>query len=256
MSRPLRWNAAVPLDFPAHSQIAGMDQLDNYPSLSDCIDRLSILSNAVLEDEKEQSSSPLRKIVREIQDLMQLLSIHQKIMNAEPTTVQQAQIHYMAFHDALTGIPNRHFFEMSVRNLMQTSCLDTCFYLVFLDLDGFKEINDTYGHETGDMLLKKVAKRLRHNLRSEDIVARFGGDEFTMILHSHKGQNLESVLTRMTSFISQPYNINSLNLTINVSLGVAKYPDSDESYEGLIKKADKAMYMSKSKGNNLYTLCF
>ncbi|WP_052045808.1 GGDEF domain-containing protein [Candidatus Paracaedibacter symbiosus] len=245
----------VPIDFPVQSSTEEESYLTGYPSLSECLNRLSSLSNAVLEDERG-NSSPLKRLAREVQELMQLLSIHQSFLAGQPSTEQQTKIHYMAFYDGLTGIANRQFFEMHLKQLIKSTNSESIFYLIFLDLDGFKEINDTYGHEVGDILLKNVAKRLRHNLRRDDVVARFGGDEFTILLNFHEKQNLDLILRRMISFISQPYNINSLNLNINVSLGVSKYPASGESYENLIKKADMAMYMSKSKGNNLYTLSF
>lgn len=245
-----------PLDFPMHS-LNYVNHLPEYPSLSECVERLSALSSEVLEDAAIQTtSSPLKKLACEIQELMQILSLHQSFLTVSPSIEHQKKIQYMAFYDGLTGLPNRQFFEMYIRQLMHSSNSSSLFYLVFLDLDGFKEINDSHGHEVGDTLLKHVAKRLRQNLRREDFVARFGGDEFVIILNSYENQDLDFILCRMISIISNPYTFDSLNLKINASLGVAKYPASGESCADLMKKADKAMYMSKSKGSNLYTLSF
>lgn len=245
-----------PLDFPMHG-FNYTNQLPEYPSLSECVERLSALSSEVLEDVAIQTTStPLKKLAWEIQELMQILSLHQNFLTTSPSIEDQKKIQYMAFYDGLTRLPNRQFFEMYIRQLIKSSNSSSLFYLVFLDLDGFKEINDTHGHETGDTLLKHVAKRLRQNLRREDFVARFGGDEFIIILDSDENQDLDFILNRMISIISRPYTFDTLHLKINASLGVAKYPGSDESVEDLMKKADKAMYMSKSKGSNLYTLSF
>lgn len=248
-----------PLDFPVYNvNLNNVAYLPEYPSLSECLERLSALSSEVLEDAETQaaSHSPMKRLAREIQELMQILSIHQNFFTVTPSIEDQKKIQYMAFYDGLTGLPNRQFFEMYIRQLMQSSNSNSLFYLVFLDLDGFKEINDTHGHEVGDILLKHVAKRLRQSLRREDLVARFGGDEFVIILNSHEKQDLDFILRRLISVISKPYKFGSFDLKINASLGVSKYPVSGESWEDLIKKADKAMYMSKSKGSNLYTLSF
>lgn len=256
MSKAL-WRDITPINVPIQNSMISMAQLPSYPSLTECLERISVLSSQIQVDETiTPSTSPLKRLVREVQELMQILSVHQNFSFIQPLTENQEKIQYMAFYDSLTGLPNRQFFEMYLRQLMQSSNSESLFYLIFLDLDGFKQINDNHGHEIGDNLLQHVAKRLRHNLRRNDIVARFGGDEFTIVLNSHENQNLEFILERMISSISEPYHLNGLDLKIDVSLGVAKYPISAQSYEELIKKADKAMYMSKSKGNNLYTLNF
>lgn len=246
-----------PFDFPINN-LTSSSYLPDYPSLSECLERLSALSSEVLDDIEiqEMPQSPMKRLAREIQELMQILSIHQNFLTVPSSTEHQKKIQYMAFYDGLTGLPNRQFFEVYIRQLMQSSNSNSLFYLVFLDLDGFKEINDTHGHEVGDTLLKHVAKRLRQSLRREDLVARFGGDEFVIVLNSHENQDLDFILRRMISVISKSYKIESFNLKINASLGVAKYPVCGESCEDLMKKADKAMYMSKSKGSNLYTLSF
>lgn len=256
MSKAL-WRGVAPINLPIQIPVINMSQLPSYPSLAECLERISVLSSQLQEDEiVTPSTSPLKRLVREVQELMQILSIHQNFSIMQPFTENQEKIQYMAFYDSLTRLPNRQFFEMYLRQLMQSANSDSLFYLIFLDLDGFKQINDTHGHAVGDKLLNHVAKRLRYNLRRDDIVARFGGDEFTILLNYHENQNLEFILGRLISFISEPYNLDNLDLKINVSLGVAKYPASASSYEELIKKADQAMYISKAKGNNLYTLNF
>ena len=256
MSKPLRRD--IPLtDFSGQNPVVSTPPAMVSSLLAECLERISVLSSQALENETtSQPTSPLKRLVREVQELMQMLSMNENLSLIQPFVEHQEKIQYMAFYDSLTGLPNRQFFEMNVRQLMKSSNSESLFYVVFLDLDGFKEINDTHGHEIGDTLLKHVSKRLRHNLRQDDIVARFGGDEFTVLLNFEINENLDFILRRLITSIAEPYAVDSLILKINVSLGVAKYPVSGESFEELIKKADKAMYMSKSKGNNLYTLSF
>ena len=242
-------------NLPVQTPVIPTPSLPAYPSLSECLERISVLFSQVQEDEIIPSS-PLKRLVQEVQELMQILSMHQSFSIINPSSESQEKIKYMAFYDSLTGLPNRQFFEMYLHQLMKSANSESIFYLIFLDLDGFKQINDTHGHDVGDRLLRQVAKRLRHTLRKNDIVARFGGDEFTILLNYHEKQNLDFILKRLIAAVSQQYTLDSLSLKINVSLGVAKYPVSALTYEGLIKKADKAMYMSKSKGSNLYTLSF
>lgn len=256
MSMPLRRD--IPLtDFSGQNPVVSTPPVVAGSSLAECLERISVLSSQALENEAEsQPTSPLKRLVREVQELMQMLLVHESFSIVQPFVEHQEKIQYMAFYDSLTGLPNRQFFEMYVRQLMESSNSESLFYVIFLDLDGFKEINDTYGHEVGDTLLKHVSKRLRHSLRQNDVVARFGGDEFTVLLNFEDNENLDFILRRLIDSIAEPYHVDSLTLQINVSLGIAKYPVSGESCEELIKKADMAMYMSKSKGNNLYTLNF
>lgn len=224
-------------------------------SIFKCVERINSMASDVLEDlNKTQTPSRLQNFIDEVQELVQILSVPHNLFNINSSLEHQRQIEYLAFYDSLTGLSNRQFFEIYTKQLIGSANKASVFYLVFLDLDGFKLINDTYGHEIGDEVLKCIAHRLRDNLRMQDVVARFGGDEFTILLQLDEQESLNYVLTRLIASITEPLYVSSLCLSVNVSLGVSNYPLSSESYETLINKADKAMYMSKSRGNNLYTI--
>ncbi len=162
----------------------------------------------------------------------------------------------MAMYDSLTGLPNRRlFFDRLTAALEHSSRFGRNTGLLFIDLDGFKEINDTRGHDAGDELLKKVAEILLHLSRKSDTAARLGGDEFAVILFEI--QSPESALkagAKILKALSSQIELSGGPATISASIGVAVYPDSAENGDGLVKEADKAMYESKSLGKNRCTL--
>lgn len=161
-----------------------------------------------------------------------------------------------AMHDALTGLPNRRLFvdrmALAIAHARRKKCTTT---VIYLDLDGFKQINDSLGHFAGDMLLKIVADRLVAAVREEDTVARFGGDEFVIVLWELNATNsLVALASKILLAISQPYVINGETIHITGSAGVSIYPTHSEDIETLIKKADIALYESKSIGRNAYRI--
>lgn len=165
----------------------------------------------------------------------------------------QIQLEFQAYHDPLTGLPNRALLndrlDMAVSYTNRSGGdLAVC----FIDLDGFKEVNDTYGHTTGDTLLVETAQRLMAVARSTDTVARLGGDEFILILTDISGdQECMAILQRVMEDISQPYEIAGKNIQISTSIGVAMYPDNLTDGSGLLRKADQAMYLAKQQGRQL-----
>ena len=165
----------------------------------------------------------------------------------------EEQLEHIAYYDALTGLPNR-------TNL--TSTLDQCigevdrlggrFVLAFLDLDGFKEVNDTFGHDTGDLLLIEVAKRMLQCLPEESTVARFGGDEFVLLMPLNISlNNVEQLLNSLLSELSTAFVVSGLTLQISASLGMTYYPqERPVEADQLIRQADQAMYQAKITGRN------
>lgn len=150
-----------------------------------------------------------------------------------------------AYFDGLTGLPNRGLLERSVAALIESGS-ETTFALAFLDLDGFKNINDYYGHAVGDALLVKIAQRLGGELRPVDLLARVGGDEFVLLL-SPAGP-VEEVAARVEHFLSrlkEPYFIDGSEIFISASVGVSLYPADGRSYDALCTNADRAMYRIK-----------
>ncbi len=164
------------------------------------------------------------------------------------------QIAHSAQHDALTGLPNRVLLNDRIRSAISIAPRhDKKVAVLFLDLDGFKQINDTLGHALGDKLLQQVASRLMGCVRGSDTVSRMGGDEFVVLL-SEVERPEDSAITarRMLEAVSAPYSIDRHELHVTVSIGVAAYPDDGLDAETLIKNADAAMYQAKENGRHGY----
>ncbi|MDO9010890.1 MAG: GGDEF domain-containing protein [Gallionella sp.] len=162
----------------------------------------------------------------------------------------------VAYHDNLTGLPNRILFHDRLnQGIALAKRGDSCCALIFMDLDHFKPVNDTYGHHVGDQVLKLVADRLRQCIRESDMVARLGGDEFTIILPQITGKNdVEMVVKKIIAGLSQPFDVHEHHLQLDVSVGIAIYPDNGNNADLLLKAADEAMYRAKSDGGSAYCL--
>lgn len=159
---------------------------------------------------------------------------------------------YKAHHDDLTGLPNRLLFSKELATTVSShrEQRKKCAVL-FIDLDKFKMVNDTLGHQAGDELLVEAASRLQSCLRQNDILARMGGDEFTVILKNLRSlDNVAFIAQRMLSRISEPFEIAGSKLVIGASIGVSVYPDNAGDVDGLLKSADTAMYRAKDLGRN------
>ncbi|HLO77657.1 MAG TPA: diguanylate cyclase, partial [Magnetospirillum sp.] len=165
-----------------------------------------------------------------------------------------ARIHHLAHHDALTNLPNRVLFQERLRSaLLQAKRTDHRVGLMFLDLDKFKDINDTLGHHVGDLLLKAVAKRLRRCVRETDTVARLGGDEFAIILTNLDGPvGATSVAESVIASIADPFGLEEHEVLTSTSIGITLYPDDAADADQLLKNADMAMFRSKAEGRNNY----
>ncbi|KRT54958.1 putative bifunctional diguanylate cyclase/phosphodiesterase [endosymbiont of Ridgeia piscesae] len=166
--------------------------------------------------------------------------------------VAQQQIHHLAYYDLVTGLPNRALFIDRLRQAIRSARREqNRMALFFLDLDRFKNINDTLGHEIGDQMLEAVAARLQSHKREEDTIARFGGDEFTLIIpRIEQTDDLITQAERITSLFQQPFNIGGLELFSGTSIGISLYPDDASDAETLIRNADTAMYRSKERRSN------
>ena len=167
------------------------------------------------------------------------------------------ELHHLAFFDKLTGLPNRRMFMDHLQKLIKTSHRHKKkFALFFMDLDNFKNINDSLGHEAGDTLLIEIGHRLKDLFRKEDLVTRLGGDEFTVLIENIADDNLINVANMAEKVIQQlaktPIKLHGRNLTISTSLGIACYPDNGNDAESLVKHADMAMYSAKKSGKNRF----
>jgi diguanylate cyclase (GGDEF)-like protein len=168
----------------------------------------------------------------------------------------QAELYRSANYDKLTALPNRSLFlDRLNQNLKQSKRYERKFALLFIDLDGFKSVNDTLGHDAGDELLIKVAERLMGCVRDSDTVARLGGDEFTVILSTiTTSDNAKPVARKIIETLSVPFDIKGHDAQIGASIGISIYPDNGDDTEILLKKADDAMYLAKKEGKNDYRL--
>lgn len=167
---------------------------------------------------------------------------------------KNAELSHQAYHDALTGLPNRQmFYECLHQSLEIASSNQELVALLFLDLDGFKSINDTLGHNVGDLLLKKVASRLKKCLRGSDTISRLGGDEFTVILPVIPGrEEAAKVAEKICDAIMQPFMLEEHTVSVTTSIGISLYPIDGQEPEILVKNADVAMYRAKERGKNQY----
>lgn len=160
----------------------------------------------------------------------------------------------IAYHDILTGLPNRYYLTTSLKRIIdQCKCKDRFLGVFFMDLDDFKLINDTMGHDIGDELLKMVARRLKNSMRENDLVARIGGDEFIILIENlGEYQEMDTIANQILDCFKQPYNLDGQKCYITTSLGLAICPTDGDDGETLIKHADIAMYKAKEKGKNQY----
>ena len=170
---------------------------------------------------------------------------------------QEALITYQAHHDALTGLPNRTLFRDRVEQALSISRRhdhqDAA--VMFLDLDRFKQVNDSFGHDVGDLLLREVARRLRAAVRESDTVARLGGDEFTVLLPELAGaEGAASVADKILEATREPCHIAGHDIFITTSIGIALYPRDGNDVDSLMKTADAAMYQVKARGRAGYSM--
>jgi diguanylate cyclase (GGDEF)-like protein len=164
-------------------------------------------------------------------------------------SADKKKLHYLSHHDFLTSLPNRTYFHSHLQELMQTVKADnSAVTLFFMDLDGFKKINDRYGHEIGDALLLQVSKRLHACFRDSDFLARLGGDEFTAVAKHTLHDDLALVVTtRIKKEFKNPFLIKGLQLKCSISIGKANYPTDGQTLEALLKIADESMYKNKKR---------
>jgi len=158
----------------------------------------------------------------------------------------EEEIRRLANHDALTGLPNLRLFNDHIgRAIARSRRKEYQTAVLFVDLDDFKQVNDTLGHEAGDVVLVDVAKRLMASVREVDLVARVGGDEFLVMLENVKRPKVEEIGQRIVDHICQPISVSEGEVTVGASIGAAFYPNNGDDPKNLIKAADRAMYEVK-----------
>lgn len=164
------------------------------------------------------------------------------------------QVTYLAHHDSLTELPNRIlFYDRLNQAITRAHRNKESIAVLFIDLDGFKLINDKFGHDVGDSLLREAARRIEACVRESDTVARMGGDEFTVILCNVLTSTINiRVAENIVESIARPFILNGKNCSVSVSIGISLYPENGETAERLVKIADAAMYLAKQSGKNCY----
>ncbi|XQY91391.1 diguanylate cyclase domain-containing protein [Metabacillus sp. HB246100] len=159
----------------------------------------------------------------------------------------------MAYYDELTELPNRTMLNSHLRKaLSRAKRKNHSISIMFIDLDGFKQVNDTHGHEAGDLLLKEVAIRLNDSVREEDLISRIGGDEFILVFEETSKEEVASISNRILDKMKEPFTLLDHHVKISPSIGISKFPDNANSINELIINADKAMYYAKKQGKNNY----
>ncbi len=192
----------------------------------------------------------LAEVLMRVHNMLEVRLLHEAARN------YSKMLEALALNDPLTGLANRRLLDdrMSMA-LVHAHRNNSAMAVVYLDLDGFKQINDTLGHGTGDELLKMVAGRLVETVRAEDTVARLGGDEFIIALWHVSGIDYAaSVASRAIEAVSQPYNIEGNTVSITISAGISIFPDHGEDTEALMKSADQALYEAKAAGRNAFRI--
>src|SRR5450830_1911500 len=189
-----------------------------------------------------------RDFIRKPFDMLEVRLLYREL--AQYSRAQQE----LALHDALTGLPNRRLLEDRIATTLQHANRNHHkAAIMYIDLDGFKAINDTYGHAYGDEVLKTIAKRLLDCSRKEDTVARLGGDEFMVVLSEVQGlADAQGPAAKIVEAVSEPIFINDLTLGLSTSIGISIYPDDAETVDALISIADYALYEAKRGGKNRF----
>jgi diguanylate cyclase (GGDEF)-like protein/PAS domain S-box-containing protein len=169
----------------------------------------------------------------------------------------EKQIRNMAFTDSVTGLTNRNLFTDRLdQMILDSKRYHHEFALLFIDLDGFKKINDTYGHLVGDKLLAMAGERISASFRDSDVVARFGGDEFLIIVKNTSDvRAIESIAAKLLHKLAEPYYVDDLKFSVTASFGIAIHPQHATTSTKLIQRADKAMYKAKDAGRNCFVIC-
>ncbi len=207
------------------------------------------LTVCYLEEKPKIEDGPFQK---EEKALLDLIAEHLR------RTIEQMQfeehLHHTATHDSLTGLPNRALFnDRLLHALSKASRNKEKIAVLFIDLDGFKAVNDTYGHHIGDQLLIAFSKRLQDFFRESDTVARLAGDEFALTLEAiSKPLALAEIAKKIISLCSKPYTLENNDVAITLSLGISIYPEDATDADSLLRKADAAMYKAKQQGKDSY----
>lgn len=262
-------------DVPA-ALLAGSAELVEYAHSTDNINRyyttqnlfgypLTLVTGVAVDEQMQEfhlfrRQSLLQSVISTLALLLVMgilgrtsLQLHRSRMRLMAEQIAHSQhVEHLAFHDSLTGLPNRSLFSRLLNQSIREAKRDhQQLTVLFLDLDKFKLINDTLGHDAGDVLLQEVARRVSATLRNSDVVARLGGDEFIILLrNTSDASDITDISEKLMQAVCEPYSLNGEQTVITVSIGASVYPDDGLDEQTLTKHADIAMYQAKQEGRN------
>ena len=252
----LRYNEAEILVTPYHQLLSGMDRNELERILNPLREgRESVVIFEAMHRRKDGSTYPVE--VRVQMSHSEVPAVF--MVNAHDITERkktEERLHFLANYDSLTGLPNRSLaMDRLSQSLENAKRVNVTGALFFMDLDGFKAVNDTLGHDIGDQLLKAVAIRLQKALRKSDTISRLGGDEFVILAQNlNSTRNVGNVAEKIVHRIAEPIILNGQHVQISASLGVAMFPTENDDVNSLLRKADTAMYQAKKTGKNKWCL--
>ncbi|NRS18206.1 EAL domain-containing protein [Brevibacillus sp. HB1.4B] len=197
------------------------------------------------------TESKINPIADEEGNVTKLLLVTRDVTDRKQS---EETIHHLAYHDALTDLPNRRMYVQQLsKEMMQAKRFQSNLAVLFLDMDRFKDVNDSFGHDVGDMLLIEASKRLQACLKQGDVVARLGGDEFTIMQNHLQDRSEASALAeQIMNQLQRPFELEGHVFNVSCSIGIALYPQDGDNPEDLLKRADTALYTVKSRGKNGY----
>jgi len=234
---------------------SGMHTPEFYRSLWESVNRNGKWEGEIWNRKKDGTLLPLWLSINTLKDAegksTQYVAFYIDITQLKQT---QEKLNNLAFYDSLTGLPNRALFMDRLEQVLSRAWRDkTRFALLYMDLDHFKDVNDGYGHQTGDELLILAAHRIKAQVREADTVCRLGGDEFTVILEEiHKSSDAALVAKKIIEALQEPFIIQDREIYIGSSVGIALYPFDGATMQELVKNADAAMYDAKGKGRGQF----
>jgi diguanylate cyclase (GGDEF)-like protein len=245
----------------ARSQLMAAGGKQKMDAIRQLLDTIADASNQEFEALRRQRQAAVALLEAEIVLAMLLLVaglglFHRRLLNEmRRRREQEERAQHLAMHDSLTGLPNRRALIVQLEQVLKRCARhQRLAAILFLDLNGFKAVNDRYGHQAGDELLRQVAQRLTRLMRATDLVARLGGDEF-VVLSEEIGEDEDvcRIIGKITREIAAPFTLEAgLVVTISTSAGVAIYPEDGEELDGLLSRADSAMYAAKQSGSNCF----
>ncbi len=213
--------------------------------------KIPILIVTALHDESSLDQAFTAGAADYISKPINFAVLRKRITRLLQASMLEKHMRKLAYHDVLTGLPNRALFTERLNEIISKQAPGIITAVLFLDLDRFKLVNDSLGHEAGDLLLKIVAERLQGCVRQGDMVSRFGGDEFTIILNNIKNYpNLEVLAEKIYQTLSRPFVFLGKEMHVSASIGISTYPDNGKDIGALLKSADTAMFIAKTQGKH------